>query len=91
MTSRDQEREDLEALRAHPGWSRFLEHVEAEWGPRAYAARLERAIAATPAGPEAERQAHETVFQITAARREIFRLIAWVEERLDRLRHAPSA
>ncbi len=72
----DQEREDLEALLATPGWTRFLRFVQKEWlTGRGYRARMRAALGVTD-GPQ--------FVEMTAT--EIEKLLTWPGERLKQLK-----
>jgi len=81
----DQEREDLEGLLAHPGWTLFRAHVGQEWGPEAYRLKVGQAIGLLPAGGDAPERAATTVLQIEAAAREVERLMDWPRQRVQAL------
>lgn len=79
----DNLREDLDHLVHSPGWLRFCQHVEQEWGTREKGGglRYERA-AEQAANLSDDALALGQLRQIITARREIHSLIAWVDETL---------
>lgn len=79
----DSLREDLDHLVHSPGWLRFRQHVEREWGTREAGGgiRFEQATEKA-ANLTDDNTAINQLRQITVARREIHGLIAWVENTL---------
>ena len=79
----DNLREELEELVKSPGWLRFREHVEREWGTRDTGGgiRFEQA-AAKAANLTDDATAINQLRQITVARREVHTLIQWVYDAL---------
>lgn len=79
----DNLREDLDHLVHSPGWRRFCQHVEKEWGHREHGGGVKFTRAATQAADiNAERDAINQLRQIVVAQREIHALMSWVETTL---------
>ncbi|HYF37260.1 MAG TPA: hypothetical protein VD994_18305 [Prosthecobacter sp.] len=79
----DSLREDLDHLVHSPGWSRFLEHVEREWGSREKGGGVRFTQAAHQAANIGDEiNAVNQLRQICVAQREIHNLLSWVETTL---------
>ena len=79
----DNLREDLDHLVHSPGWLRFRQHVEKEWGVPDAGGGVRFTRAATQAADiNAERDAINQLRQVCVAQREIHNLIAWVDNTL---------
>ena len=72
---------------ASPGWQRFRQYVDQEWGPAAYRRHVRAALQGLAAGPHADSQAQQTVLQIEATVNAIEHLIAWPAHRLKGLQN----
>lgn len=73
------EREELDELVASPGWQRFCQHVEQEWGNVAHGGGARFTYAArTAANDVDDATAIVKMRQVCFAQREVLALIAWV-------------
>jgi hypothetical protein len=75
------EREDLEALLASPGWIRFHDYVKAQWAV-GYPARIKMAI---KDAQEKNTNVAEAVHRIDAANDEVNAMLSWPKQRLQSL------
>lgn len=79
----DSLREDLDHLVHSPGWTRFLAHVQSEWGTREHGGGTRFTQAAHQAASiEADRDAMSRLREVCVAQREILNAISWVETTL---------
>jgi len=83
------EREDLDALINSPGWQRFKQRVELEWGTSEGGGS--RFVTQTMAiAKEDDATALPKMRQIIAAQREIQAAMRWPGERLDTLKRTET-
>ena len=78
-----EERDALEGLLHHAGWTLFWAHVDQEWG--AGGARFERTLMGLAERDEDDAVVVQQMRQIAVARREILRLKDWPSTRLRQL------
>lgn len=84
MPSENLELEELEALLASPGWARFNAYVEKEYGAVGYRQKAQKVL--TGVSIEKQSEAATLLLQLESSTREIERLMAWVRERVSKLR-----
>jgi hypothetical protein len=77
------EREDLEQLVTSPGWLRFRQHVENEWGSDGCIRQIDKAISGVAVNDEAA--ARESVIQIRTIARVIRAIVEWPNTRAKML------
>lgn len=79
------EYEDLEALLASPGWSRFVAHVKREWGPEGV--QFQRAL--TAAADMADDPLALAKFrQVLVAQKACQGVVDWLPQRVAHLKAA---
>ncbi len=78
----DSEVDALSALLASDGWALLMAHVEKEWGPAAYAKKIDNAIAtARTNGVPAE----QDIGELGAAARHVRLMVQWPQEQVQKL------
>ena len=78
-----EEREILEGLLTHPGWTAFQTAVGDLWGPKAYANRLKGAVShARTVGKDAS----QAIELVDAANDAVAEVMRWPGERVVRLK-----
>lgn len=85
----DSAREDLDHLVHSPGWSRFVDYIEREWGTSAKGGGARFTFAARAAANDMDDAAAiAKMRQVCFAQREIHALVAWVHGSLkDATKH----
>lgn len=81
------ERDDLEGLLQHPGWARYQQMVQREWGPSGERYQQAVELAASKADPDLTR---DSLKVIILTHKEIKRLLALPVERVQHLTHATA-
>lgn len=84
--STDPDINELEALKAlieSDGWALYQAHLEREWGPAAYAQRIDTAMASAKAARES---AEQDLYELGAAARAVRIFASWPVKRIQDLR-----
>ena len=81
----DRSAEDYDAFLQHPVWKAFVQHVNTEWGPKAYAQKLKAAVAhARNVGKDAS----QAIELVDAGNDAIAEAMRWPGEEYGRLQRA---
>lgn len=79
----DSLREDLDHLVSSPGWTRFIDHVQKEWGTVENGGGARFTLAARAAANDTDDLAAlSKMRQVCFTQREVHNLISWVETTL---------
>jgi hypothetical protein len=68
------------------GWTLFLAHIDAEWGPVAYARQIDKAIADGKQARFSQEEIAESVSEIALAARKVQAMSQWPSRRLSELK-----
>ena len=78
--------EALADLIQSEGWTLFLAHIDAEWGPVAYARQIDKAIADGKLARFSSEEIAESVSEIALAARKVQAAVQWPSRRLSELK-----
>lgn len=81
MSLTKQQLDDLRDLLASAGWSVLMAHIDAEWGPSGFGAKIARTLGDDSADTAIKLRQLE---QATVAQREVQRIVGWPKEQLDK-------
>jgi hypothetical protein len=87
MVENEQAGEVLSALKEMTqtrGWSLFVDHLKAEWGPQGYGRRMQEALSSVPAGPDRVYEIARIAEQVDATARAVNALVEWPKDEMKR-------